>query len=204
MDNIYLTNEVANILDVSIGTVRNYAKSLERAGHEFEMRKQARVWTNNEIQLINEVQEFYHEYNYTLDQSFMYVVALHQKGKEYADDLLNDFIPTSFTAQQPTPQLEYLEGIKKDAKTLISRFDAFELNIATKDDLQTLRTDIETMYQLQNKIDNLKRENENLTHENQKMLQEKNDLQKQIEELKNETQKVKQMTTFEFWKYKKE
>src|SRR5699024_12851025 len=102
IEQIYLTNEVAKTLDVSIATIHNYAKSLERAGYTFNTKKEARLWTDKEIDLIREVQQFYANNDYTLEECFEYVVTLHKKGGDSADELINIFTPRYITQSATT------------------------------------------------------------------------------------------------------
>lgn len=157
MEQIYLTNEVAKILDVSIATIRNYAKSLERAGYEFNTKKQARLWTDTEIDLIREVQQFYANNDYSLEQCFEYVVKLHLEGEEKAEKLIHKFTPAVMNSRTTSPQIEYLEGIREDTKVLISMFRDLQGKIPTKDTLQ-LETDTDDRDKLLNEIAQLRNE----------------------------------------------
>lgn len=190
MEQIYLTNEVAKTLDISIATVRNYAKSLERAGYEFNTKKQARLWTDKEINLIREVQQFYANNDYPLEQCFEYVVTLHTKGADSADELLNTFTPQYINQSPTSPQMDYLEGIREDTQALINMFSELQGNIPTKD----------TLLQLQNDTS----ERDNLLNEIAQLRNELSELQKERDTYKNELDHVKSLNMFSFGKWKKE
>lgn len=190
IEQIYLTNEVAKILDVSIATIRNYAKSLERAGYEFNTKKQARLWTDKEINLIREVQQFYANNDYPLEQCFEYVVTLHTKGADSADELLNTFTPQYINQSPTSPQMDYLEGIREDTKALISMFGELQGNIPTKD----------TLLQLQNDTS----ERDNLLNEIAQLRNELSELQKERDTYKNELDHVKTLNVFSFGKWKRD
>lgn len=190
IEQIYLTNEVAKILDVSIATIRNYAKSLERAGYEFNTKKQARLWTDKEINLIREVQQFYANNDYPLEQCFEYVVTLHTKGADSADELLNTFTPQYINQSPTSPQMDYLEGIREDTKALISMFGELQGNIPTKD----------TLLQLQNDTS----ERDNLLNEIAQLRNELSELQKERDTYKNELDHVKTLNMFSFGKWKRD
>src|SRR5699024_577645 len=84
----YFTKQVADILEVSIPTVRNYAKKLEQYNYEFNMRKQARIWTDTEISIIREATALYKSSEYTLDTCFQYTIAKRNVGEDKARELL--------------------------------------------------------------------------------------------------------------------
>lgn len=190
IEQIYLTNEVAKILDVSIATIRNYAKSLERAGYEFNTKKQARLWTDKEINLIREVQQFYANNDYPLEQCFEYVVTLHTKGADSADELLNTFTPQYINQSPTSPQMDYLEGIREDTQALITMLSDLQGNIPTKD----------TLLQLQNDTS----ERDNLLNEIAQLRNELSELQKERDTYKNELDHVKTLNMFSFSKWKRD
>lgn len=190
IEQIYLTNEVAKILDVSIATIRNYAKSLERAGYEFNTKKQARLWTDKEINLIREVQQFYANNDYPLEQCFEYVVTLHTKGADSADELLNTFTPQYINQSPTSPQMDYLEGIREDTKALINMFSELQGNIPTKD----------TLLQLQNDTS----ERDNLLNEIAQLRNELSEVQKERDTYKDELDHVQSLGMLQFRKWKQE
>lgn len=190
IEQIYLTNEVAKILDVSIATIRNYAKSLERAGYEFNTKKQARLWTDKEIDLIREVQQFYSNNDYSLEQCFEYVVTLHIEGEDKAEQLIHNFTPAVMNSSPTSPQIEHLEGIREDTKALINMFSELQGNIPTKDTLLQLQTDTDDRDKLLNEIAQLRNE--------------LSDLQKERDTYKNELDHVKTLNIFSFGKWKKQ
>lgn len=152
MEQVYLTNEVAKQLDVSIATVRNYAKSLENAGYTFNTKKQARLWTDKEIDLIKQVQQFYSNNDYTLEQCFKYVVKRHIEGAEQAEQLLDNFTPLKVNTTPTSPQIDYLEGIQADTKALIHMLSDLQGNIPNKDMLLELQGDNKEVDTLQKEI----------------------------------------------------
>lgn len=158
MEQIYLTNEVAKVLDVSIATIRNYAKSLERAGYTFNTKKQARLWTDKEIDLIREVQQFYSNNDYSLEQCFEYVVTLHIEGKDKAEQLIHSFTPAVMNSTPTSPQIEYLEGIHEDTQALITMLSDLKGNIPDKDTLLQLQSDTDDREKLLNEIAQLRNE----------------------------------------------
>lgn len=120
MNNEWLTKDVAEILDVSVPTVRNYAKTLERYNHEFKKRKQARVWTDVEVGIIKEATDLFKDSDYTLDVCFQYAMAKRNVGEDKAKELLVE--PVNYTREEHIPQLQQMEqnilqaisGIKDD------------------------------------------------------------------------------------------
>lgn len=190
IEQIYLTNEVAKILDVSIATIRNYAKSLERAGYEFNTKKQARLWTDKEIDLIKQVQQFYANNDYALEQCFEYIVKLHIEGEDKAEQLLHTFTPTAINSSPVTPQIEYLEGIREDTKALISMFGELQGSIPDKDTLLQLQADTDDREKLLNEIAQLRNE--------------LSEVQKERDTYKNELDHVKTLNMFSFGKWKRD
>lgn len=177
IEQIYLTNEVAKILDVSIATIRNYAKSLERAGYEFNTKKQARLWTDKEINLIREVQQFYANNDYPLEQCFEYVVTLHTKGADSADELLNTLTPQYINQSPTSPQMDYLEGIREDTQALITMLSDLQGNIPDKDTLLQLQSDTDDREKLLNEIAQLRNELSEVQKERDTYRQELNHVQ---------------------------
>ena len=190
IEQIYLTNEVAKILDVSIATIRNYAKSLERAGYQFNMKKQARLWTDKEINLIREVQQFYANNDYPLEQCFEYVVTLHTQGADSADELLNTFTPQYINQSPTSPQADYLEGIREDTQALITMLSDLQVNIPDKDTLLQLQSDTDDREKLLNEIAQLRNE--------------LSEVQAERDTYKNELDHVKTLNMFSFGKWKRD
>ena len=190
IEQIYLTNEVAKILDVSIATIRNYAKSLERAGYQFNMKKQARLWTDKEINLIREVQQFYSNNDYSLEQCFEYVVTLHIQGDDKAEQLIHSFTPAVMNSSPTSPQIEYLEGIREDTKALISMFGELQGSIPDKDTLLQLQADTDDKEKLLNEIAQLRNE--------------LSEVQTERDTYKNELDHVKTLNMFSFSKWKRD
>lgn len=190
IEQIYLTNEVAKILDVSIATIRNYAKSLERAGYEFNTKKQARLWTDKEINLIREVQQFYANNDYPLEQCFEYVVTLHTQGAVSADELLNTFTPQYINQSPASPQIDHLEGIREDTQALITMLSDLQGNIPDKDTLLQLQSDTDDREKLLNEIAQLRNE--------------LSEVQTERDTYKNELDHVKTLNMFSFSKWKRD
>ena len=190
IEQIYLTNEVAKILDVSIATIRNYAKSLERAGYEFNTKKQARLWTDKEINLIREVQQFYANNDYPLEQCFEYVVILHTQGADSADELLNTFTPQYINQSPTSPQMDCLEGIRVDTQALITMLSDLQGNIPDKNTLLQLQSDTDDREKLLNEIAQLRNE----------LLE----VQTERDTYKNELDHVKTLNMFSFSKWKRD
>ena len=190
IEQIYLTNEVAKILDVSIATIRNYAKSLERAGYEFNTKKKARLWTDKEINLIREVQQFYANNDYPLEQCFEYVVTLHTKGADSADELLNTFTPQYINQSPTSPQMDYLVGIREDTQALITMLSDLQGNIPDKDTLLQLQADTDDKEKLVNEIAQLRNE--------------LSEVQKERDIYKDELDHVQSLGMLQFRKWKQE
>lgn len=190
IEQIYLTNEVAKTLDVSIATIRNYAKSLERAGYQFNMKKQARLWTDKEINLIREVQQFYANNDYPLEQCFEYVVTFHTKGADSADELLNTFTPQYINQSPTSPQADYLVGIREDTQALITMLSDLQVNIPDKNTLLQLQSDTDDREKLLNEIAQLRNE--------------LSEVQTERDTYKNELDHVKTLNMFSFSKWKRD
>ena len=181
---------MAKTLDVSIATIRNYAKSLERAGYQFNMKKQARLWTDKEINLIREVQQFYANNDYPLEQCFEYVVTLDTKGADSADELLNTLTPQYINQSPTSPQMDYLEGIREDTQALISMLSYLQGNIPDKNTLLQLQSDTDDREKLLNEIAQLRNE--------------LSEVQTERNTYKNELDHVKTLNMFSFSKWKRD
>lgn len=200
-NNIYLTNQVAKRLDISIATVRNYAKALERAGHEFTKRKQARLWTDTEIDLIEQVQRLYNNNDYPLELCFEYIVKREQEGEAAAADILEQ--PHYITKNEPlSPEISdlvtTLDSGLSDIKAGISKIDYQKDFDEIKALLQTDQKSIE--YQ----NDELKKGHDTLKNENADLLNELKALEDEKQQLEEQIKALKGMNTFEFWKFKRD
>lgn len=158
MSNEWLTKEVAEILGVSIPTVRNYAKKLEAYNHEFKKRKQARIWTDTEIGIVKQAQDLYNDNDYPLEMCFQYVIASRNVGEEQAKELLKR--PVSAIEQDHSPQLQKVEqNILKainDIKAGVTPNDSLlEDNQHYIKEIEALKTEIST---IEKERDQLKKE----------------------------------------------
>lgn len=185
----YKTKEVAQLLKVSEPSVRNYAKMLEKYGHEFIKRRQARIWTDKEISLIREILNIYEEGSYELETCFQYVVAKGNVGEEKASELLEN-------------PIDFEEGIRA------SELQRTENNILSA--IENMKLELKEEEQLKIEYDNIKNETNKLeqkTKELERELEikenEQDDLQKKYIEVKDELTKVLNMSVFEFYKYKR-
>lgn len=169
-----LTKEVAEVLDVSIPTVRNYAKALEKYNHKFQKRKQARLWTDIEISIIKEVQNLYTNNDYPLDTCFQYVIARRNVGEEKAKELL----------------VNPVEEVSADYNNQLNRMENTLLNAINglKDELMPTKK-IEDPQQL-DQIEELKKKNEIL--------------EKEIDAHKKELEYIKSLNMWQFRKWKQE
>lgn len=196
MDNerIYLTNEVAELLDISVPTVRNYAKALERADHEFKMRKQARLWTDVELNMVREAQHLYNAKDYPLELCFQYVVKRHYEGDEVAGALLAQ--PQYITQEQANnPQLQ---ALSHDIKAIMEGIGDIKNRFEPQNELLEYRS------QSERELMTLKNENENISADNKKLNEELAELEKEKQQLEDQIKAIKEMSTLEFWKFKKE
>lgn len=193
-EKIYLTNEVADLLDISVPTVRNYAKALERADHEFKMRKQARLWTNVELNMVREVQHLYNAKDYPLELCFQYVVKRHYEGDNVAAELLAQ--PQYITQEQANnPQLQ---ALSHDIKAIMEGIGDIKNRFEPQNELLEYRS------QTERELIDLKNENENISADNEKLNKELAELEKEKQQLEEQIKAVKEMNTLEFWKFKKE
>lgn len=92
--NTYYTSQVSELLNISVATVRNYAKKLEKYGHSFNFKQHARIWTDTEINMIHEIQDMTSKTDYTLEQCFKFIVTKHTEGLEVAEQGLTDVTGT--------------------------------------------------------------------------------------------------------------
>lgn len=193
-EKIYLTNEVADLLDISVPTVRNYAKALERADHEFKMRKQARLWTNVELNMVREVQHLYNAKDYPLELCFQYVVKRHYEGDNVAAELLAQ--PQYITQEQANnPQLQ---ALSHDIKAIMEGIGDIQNRFEPQNELLEYRS------QTERELIDLKNEKENISADNEKLNKELADLEKEKQQLEEQIKAIKEMNTLDFWKFKKE
>lgn len=179
MPNEWLTKDVAEILDVSVPTVRNYAKALERYNHEFQKRKQARVWTDTEISIIREATDLFKDSDYTLDNCFQYAIAKRNVGEDKAQELLK--APVNYTREEHSPQLQQME------QNILQAISSVKDDIRPENDLlgyQDREQDyIKQIRELKNELSAYQNENE---------------------QLKRQLDHIKSLNMWQFRKYKRD
>lgn len=185
-ERIYLTKEVGEILDISVPSVRNYAKALERSGYEFKKRKQARLWTDYELELIKEVLNLYNNNDYALDICFQYVVTKHTEGEEEAEKIL-----------QSIPTVTHEEAINMPYHALFKDIQAI------KDGIEHIQVKVSEPEQIEHN-NQYEKENVDLKKDKAELEQELLELNKEHEALKEELNALKKMGVFEFMKYRKQ
>lgn len=177
----YLTTKrVAQVLRVSEPTVRNYATTLEQYGHTFKKKKNARLWTAYDIQIVEEIMEMYSRTDYDLDKCFHYVVVKHNKGEEAAQEILK-------TNQIDPPM---------DANLL----DLAEQNIirAQEDQAQAVLDELAELKQMIHTAGDSK----TLEQENAALKRELADKEEALQALKGEIEHVKTLSIFQFMKWR--
>src|SRR5699024_1059255 len=173
----YFTKQVADILEVSIPTVRNYAKKLEQYNHEFKMRKQARIWTDTEISIIREATALYKSSEYTLDTCFQYTIAKRNVGEDKARELLQaPYSPPAGDTALP----EYTRNIQAILEGINDIKDGLRPD---KELLEYKENNEQYIKDLQNELEAVKNENSTL---------------------KNELDHVKSLNMWQFRKWKQE
>lgn len=148
-----MSKQVAEHLNVSVPTVRNYAKALEHAGHEFKTRKHARLWTDKEIRLIEDATDLYNAEDYPLEMCFRYAVIKENEGEEVAQSILE--------RRESHPPVEYnpqLEQVSTDIKLVLEHVKGI------KDDL-LLPEDTHQVDELQNTLEAVKKERDQYKNE---------------------------------------
>lgn len=152
----YFTKQVADILEVSIPTVRNYAKKLEQYNYEFNMRKQARIWTDTEISIIREATDLFKDSEYTLDTCFQYSIAKRNVGEDKAKELLqapyrppaSDTTPAQYT-KDIQAILEGIndikDGLRPDNELLEHKESNEQYIKELKEELQTAKDEADTL-----------------------------------------------------------
>lgn len=189
----FKTKEVAQVLKVSEPSVRNYAKMLEKYGHDFIKRRQARIWTDKEISLIREILNMYEQGNHELETCFQYVVAKKNVGEEKASELLEN--PLNMNQEFDVTQLQQVEN--NILQAIVSMKDELkeegQLKIEYKQESEKYISEIES---LKNEIRELK---------DQMRIKEREyeQLDQKYSELNNEVSTISGMNIFEFRKYKK-
>ena len=155
----YFTKQVADILEVSIPTVRNYAKKLEQYNYEFNMRKQARIWTDTEISIIRAATDLFKDSEYTLDTCFQYAIAKRNVGEDKAKELLQapyrppagDTVPAQYT---------------KDIQAILEGINDIKDGLRPDKELLEYKENNEQYIKdLQNELEAVKNENSTLKNE---------------------------------------
>lgn len=152
----YFTKQVADILEVSIPTVRNYAKKLEQYNYEFNMRKQARIWTDTEISIIREATALYKSSEYTLDTCFQYTIAKRNVGEDKARELLQaPYSPPAGDTALPeyTRNIQAIlegindikDGLRPDNELLEHKESNQQYINELKEELQTAKDEADTL-----------------------------------------------------------
>ncbi|WP_311063150.1 hypothetical protein [Staphylococcus epidermidis] len=79
------TKNASQFLNISVSSMRLYAKTMESLGYEFKTVENARRFTKYDLQIIYEAMERFKLVGGTMKQSLHYTIVKYEQGQEIAD-----------------------------------------------------------------------------------------------------------------------
>lgn len=196
------TKKASELLNISASTLRVYAQNMEALGYEFKKIDNARQFSQHDLQLINESMTRYKHRGGTMKDALHYVIVKENEGPEAAESL-----ETSISDQQPHSSTRFdLNELQNDITQKINnnlnnildhRFneliDAIRKPEIDKEDINILKDDIAR----------LSASSEAIRNDRDKYIELNEQLERENEELQQEIESLKNMSIWEFRRWKK-
>lgn len=197
------TKKASELLKISASTLRVYAQSMEALGYEFKKIDNARQFSQHDLQLINESMTRYKHRGGTMKDALHYVIVKENEGPEAAEAL-----ETSEVVQQSQngPQFD-LSAFQNDiAQKINSNLDNI-LDHRFNELIEAIKkpeNDEEGINRLKDDIARLRASSEEIRNDRDKYVELYKNIERENEELKQEIASLKNMSMWEFRKWKKE
>lgn len=173
------TKNASQFLNISVSSMRLYAKTMESLGYEFKMVENARRFTKYDLQIIYEAMERFKLVGGTMKQSLHYTIVKYEQGREIADAMpettkKNRKVSDELKALQTNLINEVSNNLKTElVKQYNELSESIKNNQAQSSEIKSIKDDYQT---LNNKYNALLDESKNLKEENKRLHEEMNNI----------------------------
>lgn len=197
------TKKASELLSISASTLRVYAQNMEALGYEFKKIDNARQFSQHDLQLINESMTRYKHRGGTMKDALHYVIVKESEGSEAAEAL-----ETSEAVQQSHSSNRFdLNELQNDITQKINNNLNNILDHRFNELIEAIRKpeiDKEDMNILKDDIARLRASSEAIRNDRDKYIGLNEQLERDKEELQQEIESLKNMSMWEFRKWKRE
>lgn len=197
------TKKASELLNISASTLRVYAQNMEALGYEFKKIDNARQFSQHDLQLINESMTRYKHRGGTMKDALHYVIVKENEGPEAAESL-----ETSVSDQQSHSSTRFdLNELQNDITQKINSNLKNILDHRFNELIETIRKpeiDKGDINILKDDIARLRASSEAMRNDRDKYIELYKHLERENKELKQEIESLKNMSMWEFRKWKKD
>lgn len=197
------TKKASELLNISASTLRVYAQNMESLGYEFKKIDNARQFSQHDLQLINESMTRYKHRGGTMKDALHYVIVKENEGPEAAESL-----ETSVSDQQSHSSTRFdLNELQNDITQKINSNLKNILDHRFNELIETIRKpeiDKGDINILKDDIARLRASSEAMRNDRDKYIELYKHLERENKELKQEIESLKNMSMWEFRKWKKD
>lgn len=198
------TKKASELLKISASTLRVYAQNMEALGYEFKKIDNARQFSQHDLQLINESMARYKHRGGTMKDALHYVIVKENEGPEAAEALETSEVVQHSHGSSNRFDLNELQNditqkINSNLNNILDhRFneliEAVRKPGIDKEDINILKDDIAR----------LRASNEEIRNDRDKYIGLYEELEHENKELQQEIESLKNMSIWEFRKWKKD
>lgn len=196
------TKKASELLNISASTLRVYAQNMEALGYEFKKIDNARQFSQHDLQLINESMTRYKHRGGTMKDALHYVIVKENEGPEAAESL-----KMSVSDQQSHSSTRFdLNELQNDITQKINTNLNNILDHRFNELIEAIRNpeiDKEDINILKDDIARLRASSEAIRNDRDKYIGLNEQLERENEELQREIESLKNMSIWEFRKWKK-
>lgn len=197
------TKKASELLKISASTLRVYAQNMEALGYEFKKIDNARQFSQYDLQLINESMTRYKKRGGTMKDALHYVIVKENEGPEAAEAL-----ETSEAVQQSQSSPHFdLNELQNDITQKINSNLNNILDHRFNELIEAVRKpeiDKEDINVLKDDNARLRASNEEIRNDRDKYIGLYEELEHENKELQQEIESLKNMSIWEFRKWKKD
>lgn len=209
LNDLLTTKNASQFLNISPSSLRVYAQNMELLGYEFKRRENARQFSQYDLHIISEAMKFFKLHGGTMKTALHYSIVKEEQGEEIANalpELQNDY------AEEENGNSQKLD-LQSFSDDIVSRISSQILQKIEEQSENTSKNVTEAIYKLKEPkedINYLKEENERL-RANISRIEQYNDehtnkyekLEEENAKLRTELESLKNMSIWEFRKWKK-
>lgn len=209
LNDLLTTKNASQFLNISPSSLRVYAQTMELLGYEFKRRENARQFSQYDLHIISEAMKFFKLHGGTMKTALHYSIVKEEQGEEIANalpELQNDY------AEEENGNSQKLD-LQSFSDDIVSRISSQILQKIEEQSENTSKNVTEAIYKLKEPkedINYLKEENERL-RANINRIEQYNDehtnkyekLEEENAKLRTELESLKNMSIWEFRKWKK-